>query len=236
MSTQQAVSPNYRYWQEHGREWVAEYAKRKRQGAKYHIVELMIADYMLHHAPATVLEYGCGTGRHLKYLSRTPGIDIHGYDQSPTMIEGIRQWASPEWFAGHVTLGEPIGRLPYDDAQFDIVYTASVLVHIRPEDLPTVLREMARVCRGHLLHLESRPTPGGTAFDPTHDGCWRHDIVAAYRGLGLTCHDVTLEHSGQGAFRVVVGGAGIGAEPRFTWSPVMLALYEQMKADLDTPA
>lgn len=227
MASDQPVAANYRYWREHGGEWVAEYDRRKKQGPKYHIVELMLCDYFLHHAPARVLEYGCGTGRHLRYLSRIPGLDVHGYDQSATMVAGCLSWAEPGWLARHVRVGPPVGRLPYGDGAFDMVFTASVLVHVRPEDVAEVVRELVRVCRGHILHMESRFDPGAPAYRPDHDGCWLHDIPRVYADLGLDCRDITAGLAVPCACRVVVG-----SEPRFTWLPVMLGLLERMRRDL----
>ena len=40
------------------------------------------------------------------------------------MAEGVRRWASQEWFAERVVVGAPTGRLPYADRSFDVVFTA----------------------------------------------------------------------------------------------------------------
>jgi SAM-dependent methyltransferase len=61
---------NYAYWRDHGGEWGEEYHARKRRQVYYHVQELMLADYFSRSAPARILEFGCGTGRHLSYLSR----------------------------------------------------------------------------------------------------------------------------------------------------------------------
>lgn len=225
------IPANYRYWQEHGGDWAREYDRRKKQGPKYHIAEVLICDYMLHHAPARVLEYGCGVGRHLRYLSQIPDLDAHGYDQSPTMARGCLDWADPDWYASHVTVGPPTGRTAYEDGAFDIVYTASVLVHVRPEDLGGVLTEVLRLSRGHVLHFESRYRAGAEAYTDDHSGCWLHDVIGAYRDLGFECQDVTAGLCAQAVYRVAHR-----ASPRWTWSPVMLGLLERMRSDLTPDA
>lgn len=216
---------NYRYWQEHGGEWVEEYAARKRRSVKYHVQEIMLSDYVAHHAPAAVLEFGCGVGRHLRNLSRLPDVQVYGYDQSPTMVACLRNWTSQRWIDEHVALGPPTGALPYGDGQFDIVFTSEVLVHVRPEDLEAILRELLRVCRGHLLHLE--PAEHVHISDSEHEGCWKHDLVAAYARLGRQAEILPSGYFDHVPTRVVVGQA-----PRYTWSPVVLELFRTMEIEL----
>lgn len=138
--------PNYAYWREHGGIWADEYNRRKLTQPYYHIQEIMLVDYFLHNSPGKVLEFGCGPGRHLRNLSGIPGIDVYGFDQSPTMVEGCIHWTDKKWIDEHISLGQPIGKLPYPDRCFDIVFTAEVLVHVRPEDLSGILTELIRVC------------------------------------------------------------------------------------------
>ena len=44
--------------------------------------------------------------------------------------------------------------LPFRDGWFDVVYTSGVLIHIHPDDLPTVQREMARRSRRWIWGFE----------------------------------------------------------------------------------
>lgn len=212
------VAENYRYWQEHGGEWGEEYDRRRRTQVFFALQELMIAEYMEHHVPARVLEFGCGVGRHLRYLSTIAGLDVYGYDQSPTMVREMTRWATRAWMDEHVIVGAPTGRLPYADASFDIVFTAEVLIHVRPEDLGGILRELVRVSRGHLLHIEISPDYPVAAA--AHHGCWKHDLVAAYAGLGLRCALLERGYRAQSPWRVLIDRA-----PVWTWSSTILALY-----------
>ncbi|MBI1190409.1 MAG: methyltransferase domain-containing protein [Tepidisphaera sp.] len=230
------VDPNYAYWREHGASWVQEYDKRKRVQVYYHIQELMLTEYVQQSAaiarqargetPLRVLEFGCGVGRHLANLSRLPGVDAHGYDQSPTMVQGILRWTGQEWFDGHVKVGAPVGRLPYEDASFDIVYTSEVIIHVRPEHVPGILAELMRVAKWQVLHFEpAEHTPIST---DSHDGCWRHDLPAAYAGLGATCQTLASGFRLQAPYRVMLGGPA-----PFTWSPVLLDMYRRLDRDID---
>ncbi len=226
------VDSNYRYWREHGGEWVEHYDRRKKRQILYHIQELMLTTYMLEHVnagyakPLRVLEFGCGVGRHLRNLNRLPGVDVHGYDQSLAMAEGMVRWSGSEWFNSHVKVGSPTGALPFADGEFDIVYSAEVLVHVRPEHIDGILREMVRVCRGHVLHIE---TSEHTALvDGEHSGCWRHDLPAAYARLGLTCEVLPSGYEAHSPYRVTVKRPAV-----WTWPPAIIEMYRRMERDID---
>ncbi len=220
------TADNYRYWQEEGSSWPAEYDHRKTYQPDVHIQEAMLALYMSQSAPAKVLEYGCGFGRHLSYLRDIPGIDINGYDQSPTMLRELGRTFDPAWVKEHVTLGAPVGALPYADGTFDIAYTAEVLVHVRPDDVRTILRELLRISKWHVLHIE--PSEEVKIVSDAHAGCWRHDLVAIYRDLGYECEVLPSIYSSHDVFRVTLSRA----RTLFTWSPVVARLQRRANLDL----
>ncbi len=224
------VSANYQYWRDQGPKWVEDYDRHKKAGPKYHIGEFVLCDYVERMAPARVLEFGCGSGRHLRYLCRVPGVRAHGFDQSPTMVDGMLRWTSREWVDEHVQIGEPLQRLPYGDGEFDLVFTASVLVHVRPEDLEGRLSELARVSRGHVLHLEPRPDRSHSGQEGTN--CWRHDLVAAYQRLGWTCEDLGAQTRSVPTYRALKPGTEVGWRP----SPRLLELYDRLVSDLSPKA
>lgn len=222
------VAANYQYWQEHGGSWAAEYDARKRDQVYYHIQEVMLTEYIRQHAPARVLELGCGPGRHLRNLCRLPGIDAHGFDQSPTMIAGCLTWTDQAWIDRHVTLGSPTGPLPFPDGAFDIVYSAEVLVHVRPEDLPGRLSEMLRVAKRQVFHLET--SPDYQLVSNEHDGCWYHDLVSAYAALGRTCERLPAGYIAHCPYRVRIDQSA----PTWDWSPVVLDLFRRMERDISS--
>jgi SAM-dependent methyltransferase len=176
------VDDNYRYWREKGLGWHAEYLRRKTFIPYYHIQELLIATVAELAAPTSVLEFGCGVGRHLSYLHRIPGVEARGYDQSLTMVAEMSAWAPPGFIEKHVTIGDPVARLPFADGSFDIVFTCEVLARVRAEHVTEILMELLRVSRGLVFHIEPEPTSPLLTSD--HDGCWGHDLPAIYRRLG----------------------------------------------------
>lgn len=223
----ETIAPNYRYWRQPGTNWVVEYARRKARHPYYHIQEMMITDHVVHHAPCRVLEWGCGTGRHLYNLRQIPGVEVYGFDQSEAMVGSGLQWASADWRASHVVTGSPTGALPFDDKSFDIVFSCEALLHTRPDDLRNRLRELVRVCRGHILHFEVPPSWSG--YSPSCDGCWGHDFMAAYKDLGYECELLPAGFTRQVPYRVSLQPQSV----RWTWNPAMLSIYRRLEADLE---
>ncbi|MGD9790967.1 MAG: methyltransferase domain-containing protein [Phycisphaerales bacterium] len=224
------VRANYRYWREHGHEWAAEYDERKTYQILYHIQEWMLTEYVRRHAagrerPLRVLEYGCGVGRHLKNLHRIEGVEVFGYDQSASMAGSIVAWGGEKFFSERVRVGSPTPELAYEDGSFDLVYTAEVLVHVSPEDVSGILRELVRVCRGHVLHLE--PGPEYALEAGCHDGCWNHDLPGLYSGMGRACETLERGYAAHTPYRVTVGEGA-----RFTWSSQDLALWRRAEKDI----
>jgi 2-polyprenyl-6-hydroxyphenyl methylase/3-demethylubiquinone-9 3-methyltransferase len=182
------ISPNYAYWQAHGSYWVDEYRRRQRRQPCYGLQELALTAILEANAPARVLEFGCGVGRHLSHIAKIAGIEVHGVDQSPTMLAGMRQWvAEPELIAS-THLVEPTGRLPFADGSFDLVYTTEVLLHIAPADIISRLAELVRVTRRAVIHFE--PPADYRLFAQAHDGCWWHDLIELYAGLGISARRI----------------------------------------------
>ncbi|MCE7974085.1 MAG: methyltransferase domain-containing protein [Leptolyngbya sp. PLA1] len=226
-----ADGANYAYWRSNGGSWADEYDARKLVQPYYHIQELLLCDYVQHHAtpdrPLKVLEFGCGVGRHLRYLSRLPHVEVFGYDQSPTMVACCLRWTGQDWIDRHIRIGPPTGRLPFEDGSFDLVYTSEVLIHVRPEHLGGVLSELLRVSRGQVLHLE----PGllTEVSREAHHGCWGHDLAGAYQLLNHQAQTLPQGFRLQTPVRVVKSG-----QDAWTWSPVMLELSRRLEKDLES--
>ena len=223
----ETVAPNYGYWRQTGGAWNSEYDRRKARHPYYHIQEMMITDHVAHHAPCRVLEWGCGTGRHLRNLASIPGVDVCGFDQSEAMVHSGLGWAAPDWRSSHIAVGLPAERLPYDNASFDIVFSCEALLHTRPDDLLPCLREIVRVCRGHILHLEAPPS--WTGYSPSCNGCWGHDLVEAYKTMGYECQLLKTGFSRQAPYLVSLQPESVG----WSWHPAMLAIYQQLEARLE---
>jgi len=180
--------PNIEWWTRHGgREWLEEVQRRRSAQDRYSKQEAWLAGHFADAPALRVLDFGCGYGRHLRHLKQQRHLDLFGCDVSPSMVAVVGEHVGDVAWAGeHVKLIEPVGRLPFDDWYFDVTYTSEVLIHVNPEDLSKVLRELIRVTFERLILIENKRTDQ-TAFDSAaHAGCWLHDLVGELAKLGFT--------------------------------------------------
>jgi len=190
------IRPNERWWQEKaGWPWYAELQARKVSDDIYRKQEDFLREVFTrlarersrtHGRPLRVLEFGCGFGRHLKYLHRIEGLEAHGCDASEAMLAVARTTLAgptPE-LVDRLTLITPRGKLPYEDNAFDVVLTVAVLMHVAPDDLAGIVAEIQRVSAGRIIHVECEPAPLSYKWDDVHEGCWLHDLASFYLGPG----------------------------------------------------
>lgn len=102
-----------------------------------------------------VLDAGCGTGRNLVYLLRS-GFEVFGVDESIAAVAQTRRLAAK--LASHLPENnfrtEPVERISFPDAGFDVVLSSAVLHFARDEEhWNSMVREMWRVLK-----------PGGIFF------------------------------------------------------------------------
>jgi SAM-dependent methyltransferase len=102
-----------------------------------------------------VLDAGCGPGRNLVYLLRS-GYDVFAVDAEPVAVAAVRKLAAelaPSLPADHIR-AEPIERMTFADASFDVVLSSAVLHFARDDaQFESMLHEMWRVLK-----------PGGLFF------------------------------------------------------------------------
>jgi ubiquinone/menaquinone biosynthesis C-methylase UbiE len=102
-----------------------------------------------------ILDAGCGTGRNLVYLLKS-GFEVFGVDESSAALAHTRQLATN--LAPHLPLDnfrvEPVERMSFTDAEFDVVLSSAVLHFARDEEQwCRMFSEMWRVLK-----------PGGVFF------------------------------------------------------------------------
>lgn len=124
-----------------------------------------------------VLEFGCGFGRHARYLAEIPGVRYHGYDFSSGMIAPLL--AKPpaalmpieeRLFVGPSVTGCVKGR------RFDLLFTVSVLIHNSPDQARSIVAQLAELVApdGTLLFVENQLVPISVFENEWHEGCWLH--------------------------------------------------------------
>lgn len=156
--------------------------------------------------PQSILDYGCGVGAWLGLLSSTfPHAQIYGVDVSKTAIDKAKSR-----FPGHHFHTLDGLRAPFEDAQFDLVFSYHVLEHV--DDIDLSVKDIARMLmpggyaviifpcgnKGsfldrtmHLISNSCLPTADGRTvfFFETADGHVRRltsrDTVAIFEKNGL---------------------------------------------------
>ena len=97
-----------------------------------------------------VLELGFGTGNTLLHLIEAAGESGHvsGIDVSPGMLAVASKKIGAKGFQERVDLKVGDAReLPFEDGSFDAVFTSFTLELFPLEDIPAVLKEVARVLK-----------------------------------------------------------------------------------------
>lgn len=139
-----------------------------------------IAAHVPLHEVESVLDFGCGCGRVLRYWEGHSGF-VAGSDQDAGAID----WCRTNLRFARCERNELAPPLPFEDASFDLVYALSVFTHLTA-DLQTEWRdELARVLRpgGRLLL-----TTHGRSYLPRLDDVERAafdrgDLVVRWSGL-----------------------------------------------------
>lgn len=117
--------------------------------------------------PIAALDFGCGSGRVMRWLLQYDGITLTGCDIHAPTIEWMRS-AYPEDVRLYAS--NPTPPLPEEDSTFDLVYCGSVFSHL-PDWAPWLL-ELRRVLR-----------QGGVLVASIHGrGLWSYGIAGS-RGV-----------------------------------------------------
>lgn len=119
-----------------------------------------------------VLQFACGPGRLLRELARLPNVEAHGVDTDEALVGAARASSAEPAAAARIQVIPSGGGLPFADGSFDVVFTSDLLSEVAPVDVPAILRDLYRVSRAVVVHLEEPADAGATR--------WRHDLRAMY--------------------------------------------------------
>ncbi|MCC6283845.1 MAG: methyltransferase domain-containing protein [Phycisphaerales bacterium] len=113
-----------------------------------------------------ILDVGCGMGLLARTLLRK-GVDARGVDVAPAPVEEANRLAPGRFQVASIL------DLPFDDGSFDTVVSTDCLEHIREEDVPRALAELARVTRhGAFVRLAVTPDRDRTWHLTIRDRAW----------------------------------------------------------------
>ena len=93
-----------------------------------------------------VLDLGCGSGRHLVYLTEQD-FEVFGIDIAARAIELAADWLKEKGLRAELSVGSIFERVPYEDDFFDGIVTTKVINHGRIEDIRKSIKEIERVLK-----------------------------------------------------------------------------------------
>ena len=125
---------------------------------------------------ANFLEVGCNTGNQLLMLQQMGYSNLSGIELQPYALEiAVRRLPGVA-----LKLGSAV-TLPYEDSSFDVVFTAGVLIHIAPKNLPQALDEIYRCSRDFIWGMEYYAPKVTEVNYRNHSGLlWKMDFARCY--------------------------------------------------------
>jgi SAM-dependent methyltransferase len=124
------------------------------------------ADMLIQRGLKSVLDLGCGTGRHVAYLAER-GIQANGFDNAPTGLKQTKELLETKHVQATLALGDMRSPLPYKTGAFDAVLSTQVIHHARLATVIATANEIQRVVRKGGYILISVPRLKGILEDAT---------------------------------------------------------------------
>ena len=123
-----------------------------------------------------ILDLGCGTGRHLAFLSQA-GFEVTGFDSSKTALDLAKKWLKEEELDADIHLGRMEETFPYPDGHFDAVISVQVIHHNLLRNIIVTVNEIERVLKTGGYLFITVPILGPKPENPADD--WKLQQVEA---------------------------------------------------------
>jgi SAM-dependent methyltransferase len=111
---------------------------------------------LLAHGLRSILDLGCGTGRHVVHMAQK-GLQVIGLDNAPTALKLAGEWLKEKELAADFVLSDMRNPLPFADQSFDAVLSTQVIHHARLNTVIEIAKEIDRITRIHGRILISVP-------------------------------------------------------------------------------
>lgn len=104
----------------------------------------------------TVLDLGCGSGRHVVFCARQ-GFLVYGLDLAPNGLAMTHDWLASEGLSADLRLHSMTDPLPFADAFFDAVISVQVIHHAEIAAIKQIVSEICRVLKTGGLAFVTTP-------------------------------------------------------------------------------
>ncbi len=145
----------------------------------------------------TSLDVGCALGFCVEAFSEL-GFGAKGVEYSNWAVENCAPGVKGKIFQGDILKG-----LPFEDGEFDIVTAFEILEHLPPEEVPSAIRELRRICKGWLFATIPSFGPNKYGPDGWFSGKVRDEVLDKYNALPdyyrgpVPYEDLMLDREGQ---------------------------------------
>ena len=96
-----------------------------------------------------ILEVGCNVGQQLRQLDMMGFKNIFGIDIQPNAV------AKANTISKNIkAVSGSLLEIPFENNEFDLVFSSGVLIHIHPNDLDTAMKEMYRCSKRYIWGAE----------------------------------------------------------------------------------
>ncbi|WP_136688888.1 class I SAM-dependent methyltransferase [Halorhabdus amylolytica] len=171
-----------------------------------------LATVIEYYAPedASILEIGCGSGRHLAHLLEAGYKDLAGIDINDDSFEVMAEEYPRLADTGTFLSGAIEDHLPeFPDDAYDVVYSVETLQHVHPDDA-WVFEELVRITGDLLITAENegnRPNRGPDAEEVSYVNddfpLYHRDWKSVFTDLGLA--QLLVERTNRDTIRVFRG-------------------------------
>ncbi len=96
-----------------------------------------------------ILEVGCNTGMQLEGLQRMGFKNLYGLELQPYAVEKAKEYTK----GINIVQGSGFD-IPFKTEYFDLVCTNGVLIHISPDDLGVIMKEIYRCTKKYIMGFE----------------------------------------------------------------------------------
>jgi pseudaminic acid biosynthesis-associated methylase len=123
-----------------------------------------------------ILEVGSNIGNQLLYLQKMGFMNLHGIDVQSHAIELAKSRTD-----GIDLINASGFDIPFKDSIFDLVFTSGVLIHVRPDQITTVLDEIWRCTNRYIWGFEIySPEYTNIPYLSYSDICYKADYAKLF--------------------------------------------------------